>query len=469
MDKKEREVSLYELLWNVVFSWRGILLCAVIFAILAGAVRYAGDWKTYQTLQKSSSAEEPETDEFTEEELVEIEDAKAIQEAMDENRDYLENSILMNVDPYAENVLVLQYYVDSDYQFNYTSDNSGDYTSSVVTAYGDYVKSGKVAEKIVDTLGLDCEPRYMEELISSVWSYQDEIFSIEVIYPDENTLNEMIEVITDEMEGQVDRINQTIGSHTLKLLSSDIMLKTDSELASRQKAIQDIITSYRTQLTSLKASMTEDQLAQLTNEKVSDEENEEKPVVTAVRPSVSVKYIVLGVLAGIFLGVVWVVCKVLFTNRLQFADDLTNLYGLRSFGSYRTEKKRFVVDAFLWKLKTRKEKKLTQEEYLDIICSNLELICKSANISRLYLCGTVMEQIGAKLPESIADKMKGAGIDVLCGNDVRYDMRSLRDMKAVGNTVLLEQVGVSGYQEIEKELKAIKEQQVEILGCICVE
>ena len=469
MDKKEREVSLYELLWNIVFSWRRILLCAVIFAILAGAVRYAGDWKTYQTLQKSSSAEEPETDEFTEEELVEIEDAKAIQEAMDENRDYLENSILMNVDPYAENVLVLQYYVDSDYQFNYTSDNSGDYTSSVVTAYGDYVKSGKVAEKIVDTLGLDCEPRYMEELISSVWSYQDEIFSIEVIYPDENTLNEMIEVITDEMEGQVDRINQTIGSHTLKLLSSEIMLKTDSELASRQKAIQDIITSYRTQLTSLKASMTEEQLAQLTNEKVSDEGNEEEPAVTAVRPSVSVKYIVLGVLAGIFLGVVWVVCKVLFTNRLQFANDLTNLYGLRSFGSYRTEKKRFVVDAFLWKLKTRKEKKLTQEEYLDIICANLELICKSANISRLYLCGTVMEQIGAKLPESIADKLKGAGIDVLCGNDVRYDMRSLRDMKEVGNAVLLEQVGVSGYQEIEKELKVLQEQQVEILGCICVE
>lgn len=469
MDKKEREVSLYELLWNVVFSWRGILLCAVIFAILAGAVRYAGDWKTYQTLQKSSSAEEPETDEFTEEELVEIEDAKAIQEAMDENRDYLENSILMNVDPYAENVLVLQYYVDSDYQFNYTSDNSSDYTASVVSAYGDYVQSGKIAEKIVDTLEIDCEARYMEELISAVWSYQNEIFSIEVIYPDENILNQMSEIVTSEIEGQADRINQTIGSHTLKLLSSDIMLKTDSELASRQKAIQDIITSYRTQLTSLKASMTEDQLAQLTNEKVSDEENEEKPVVTAVRPSVSVKYIVLGILAGIFLGVVWVVCKVLFTNRLQFADDLTNLYGLRSFGSYRTEKKRFVVDAFLWKLKTRKEKKLTQEEYLDIICANLELICKSANISRLYLCGTVMEEIGAKLPESIADKLKGAGIDVLCGNDVRYDMRSLRDMKAVGNTVLLEQVGVSGYQEIEKELKAIKEQQVEILGCICVE
>ena len=42
-------------------------------------------------------------------------------------------------------------------------------------------------------------------------------------------------------------------------------------------------------------------------------------------------------------------------------------------------------------------------------------------------------------------------------------------MKEVGNAVLLEQVGVSGYQEIEKELKVLQELQVEILGCICVE
>ena len=122
--------------------------------------------------------------------------------------------------------MVLQYYVDSDYQFNYTSDNSSDYTASVVSAYGDYVQSGKIAEKIVDTLEIDCEARYMEELISAVWSYQNEIFSIEVIYPDENVLNQMSEIVTSEIEGQADRINQTIGSHTLKLLSSDIMLKT---------------------------------------------------------------------------------------------------------------------------------------------------------------------------------------------------------------------------------------------------
>ena len=94
----------------------------------------------------------------------------------------------------------------------------------------------------------------------------------------------------------------------------------------------------------------------MTNEKASDEEKEEKQAVTAVRPSVSVKYMVLGVLAGIFLGVVWVVCKVLFTSRLQFADDLSNLYGLRSFGSYRTERRKVRGGCLSVEIKDQKRK-----------------------------------------------------------------------------------------------------------------
>ena len=53
MDKKEREVSLYELLWNVVFSWRRILLYAVIFAILAGAVGMRGIGKRIRHSRKA--------------------------------------------------------------------------------------------------------------------------------------------------------------------------------------------------------------------------------------------------------------------------------------------------------------------------------------------------------------------------------------------------------------------------------
>lgn len=467
-ERKEREVTLQELLWKIIFGWRRLLICALVLGIIAGAVKYSGDNKAYEAAKSAANAPEV-SEQLTEEEQLQIQETKAVQTALDESRKYMQDSVLMSVDPYAENVLVLQFYVDSDYQFNYTQDNSTDYTPDIVTAYGDYVTNGKIAQRVVEVLDLEYEAHYVQELISVELMSASEIFSVEVIYPEADVFSNIAQVIQEELAVQTEEISQSIGSHTLKLLSQNETVRTDSDLASSQKSARDMVINYRTQLQTLKAAMSETQLKVLETGYVETDGDEETVRVMPVKPSISMKYVLLGIIAGLLLGILWIVCKSFFTNRLQFADDLTNLYGLRSFGSYRTEKKRFVVDAFLWKLKTRKEKKLTQEEYFDIICANLELICKSANISRLYLCGTVMEQIGAKLPESIADKLKGAGIDVLCGNDVRYDMRSLRDMKEVGNAVLLEQVGVSGYQEIEKELKVLQEQQVEILGCICVE
>lgn len=469
-DIKEREVSLQELLWQIAFDWRRLLLCAVIIGILAGTVRFTGDFKTYKNAKASEQMTDKATEvPLTEEERILVQDAKILQNSLNESREYMQNSILMSIDPYQENVLVLQYYVDSDYTFNYTTENAINYTDAIVSAYTEHANGGAMAAKIVETLGLDCEARYMEELIGAAAVSTDQVFSVEVVYPDSELLEAMSGVLKAELAEQTTAINDNIGSHSLKLLSENIVVRADAQLAAQQKNIQDMLTTYRTQLTAITGTMTEDQLKELGREVSKDAELEEIPPVVVPKPEISVKYIVLGVMAGLFLSMIWTVCKVLFAGKLQQSDEIADIYGIRLFGILKEDKNWTGIDKLLMRLKNRRYISLSKEEYLDIVCSNMELACRDDNINSICLCGTELKSIPEALMKVIISRMDNVGIKVTPGGNIRYDMAALRQVKEIGTVVILEQTGVSGYQEIDKEIKTFAEQNVKVLGCVCVE
>ncbi len=65
----------------------------------------------------------------------------------------------MNLNAYKENVLIMEYYVDSDYTFNYTEDNRVNYTDALVSAYGNYAQNSDLAQQMIDKLSLSDEIR----------------------------------------------------------------------------------------------------------------------------------------------------------------------------------------------------------------------------------------------------------------------------------------------------------------------
>ena len=126
----EKEIALQDLFWKIILDWRRLLAFALIFMILlpiAGYLRAQKSYNTaYEEYQKQLAAiESGEQDsvneaEFTAEELQQINDAKSLQSLLDRSRLYMQNSIYMNLNAYKENVLIMEYYVDSDYTFNYS-------------------------------------------------------------------------------------------------------------------------------------------------------------------------------------------------------------------------------------------------------------------------------------------------------------------------------------------------------------
>lgn len=483
-NRYDREVALRDLFWKILLDWKRLIVCAFVFALIAMGLHYIKAQDNYNLAlaeyeKQVAAVEVGDTDavsedDFSAEELQQINDAKSLQSMLDRSRSYMQNSLLMNMNAYKENVLILEYYVDSDYKFNYTQDNSVDYTDAVVRAYGNYVTNSKLAQQIVEELSLEYETRYVEELIDVITEDSGSGFSVEIVYPDETVLPDIAAVVKEAMNAQTTDFSKNIGSHSLKLISENITVRTDDELATYQQNYQNMINNYRNQLNSLKNNMTDAQLEVLGTAAVEEDaaENEDDAAsvspVEPVKPGFRVKYLVLGFLVGIVLSAMWSICQVLFSSKLQNPGEIFEMYGVRLFGTVQLAGKKSGIDAFLLKLKNRNCKQMTAEEQLGMITSNIELMCKNEGLQQIYITGSEWEKLDEQLRNTIVAALKEVGIEALSGGNICYDMVSLRKANEVRNVVLLEQAGVSVYREMEQEIRVLGEQGVRVLGCVGV-
>lgn len=479
----EKEISLWDLFWKIILDWRRLLAFSLVFMILVPIGGYMKEQRSYNSAyaeyqKKIAAIESGEQDAvneeaFTAEELQQLNDAKSVQSLLDRSRLYMQNSIYMNLNAYKENVLLMEYYVDSDYTFNYTEDNSTDYTYALVKAYENYALNGNIAQQMIDKLSLSDEVRYVEELISVDADLTGSSFSVEIAYPDASVLSDIAEAVKDVLDAQTPFFSKNIGEHSLKLLSEETTVRTDDKLITAQQNYQNMVNNYRNQLKTLTSGMTSAQLAALEDDVEDAEETGGENMaavmpVEPVKPGFSLKYMILGLVLGVVLSAIWSVCQVLFASRLQNTAEIFEVYGMRLFGSVQITGKKSGVDAFLLKIKNRNRKQMTEDEQLSLIASNIELVCKNDDLQQIYLTGSEWEKLDPQMCDKISAALSKAGIKVLSGGNVCYDMKSMRSANEIHNVVLIEQAGVSAYREIEQEIRLFGEQGVKVLGCVGV-
>lgn len=458
MKKWEHNIPILELFWKVLFGWKQIILWMVFFSIIAVGLGYVRDIRMYNSEMEELAVEEDVT--FSEDELRQIQDAKMLQTLVDETSEYRQNSVLMNINPYQENVLTLKYYIDSEYSFNYIEENELNYTQDIINAYMEYVNDGVLAQYVLDHVNINCEVRYVEEVVRV--ESNGAILSIEVIYPDEDILQDISDIIKDMMNEQKEKMAENVGNHTLKLLAENIGVCVDKGLVAEQKYYQDILNSYRTQLNALKSEMSATQLNELEVEK-----KETENVVDIPNPSIKIFYMILGCIVGAFLAVVWIVCQILFEKHVQFEEEIEGAYGVRILGEVEGKKKHFVIDRYLLRLKNR-NRKLSEEERIEVICAKIELACMNNQIDGVFLTGTVMNQVDSQIIDKIKARINSVNISIEIGHNICCNVEAFRKMASIKNVVLVEKIDKSEYKELEEELKLIAEQNGNVLGCVVV-
>lgn len=463
-ERMEREICLKDLFWNILFAWRSIICFGLIFAILLSGMKYVRDIRNYQRVKNIDENTQTEI-ELTGEELEKVANARDLQARIEEYQNYLDTSVLMQMDPYEKHIVELQYYVESDYVYNYTQDNQMNYTDAVTAVYGNYIGSGEMSRKVIEEAGLSVSQEDFSELLSVKQSGTS--IYITIGYPDEKKLEEIAAVMKSLLSQKEPELQQ-IGSHELKLVGESKNVVTDGDLMERKNAISNNIVSLNTQLSTLKASMTEQQLSMLDGEK--DDESQENIQKTNIKPAFSKKYMLLGAFVGIFLVCVWIVFRIIFTARLQNPDEIRSLYRLRLLGEINGQKgkKRFlsVIDDKLISLKNRRRKKLSKEQQIKIVSANIALTCRQQGIDHIYITGSEYENIDTTTMDLLKQELAAQNIQVKEGVNIFYDAASLEKGTEIGTILFIEQQNLSIYDEISNEINLAKEHKVSILGAV---
>ena len=384
----EREINLIEIFWHILLGWRQIICFGILFALLIGGMKYSMNIKAYQASQNIDI--EKAKIELGKEEQKKLADAIDIQKRIDEYVNYQNTSALMQIDPYEKHVLELQYYIKSDYIINYTKDSERDYTNELTSIYCNYINSGEMAQKIIDESGLSITQEDFRELLSV--SQASNTIYITISFADTDKLEVICEVLKNYLQQKEPEL-QKIGSHSLNLIEESQNVIVDSSLIEKKNLIYSNITSLNSQLDTLKAGMSSEQqtILELEVEKMSGESEEEEV------PSFSIKYLILGAIMGGFLVCLWIVCKMIFSVKLQNPEEIRNLYGARLFGEITVHgrKKRFLstIDDKIMALKNRKKKKMTADQQIKVLSANIALSCKQQGIDCIYLTGSEYEEM----------------------------------------------------------------------------
>lgn len=455
----EREISLTEIFWNVLLGWRKIFCLAVVFGILLGGFRYVrdvGQYRAEQGTNKSTSA-------LTDAELSEVNNIKRLKKQLEKDQDYLENFTFMKMDPYCVPILELQYYIKSDYIINYTRDIIPDYTTTLGGMYFRYISSGEMRQNLLDEAGLSINLEELEEMIDV--SQSSNILYITVKYPEEEKLDAISEGIK-KLINRKQQDFQKIGSHQLVLMGESQNTIVDDSLLEKKNSIFTRMASISVQINSLKAALSTQQKNVLDQELNTDTEKEK----VSEPPQLNKKYMLLGSFVGIFIAGIWIVCKVLFTARLQNPEEIRNLYGVRLLGeiNLNTGKKHFFswIDVKILSLKNRRKKKLSFDQQLSVACTNIAISCRKHNVNEIYITGSEYENVDVALIKMLKDKLEEQNVKVKYGENMYYDAFSMKQGIEIGNILFVEQIGKSVYDEIFREIQLVTEQNTNILGVV---
>ena len=365
-------IDLVHMLKYLLKSWYKMLIAMLLFGVLFGGYSYYKNAKAIEAKESAASTQDAQENAMengavptSAEEI--LDNAGLNEKAADEvlyytNKyyynqkqyerqfDYLENSILMQIDPNQVWTVTLCYDLSAS---GASADKRSD--SLLGITYLSQIKSDEVYGQLKETLGVETENCYLAELIEGtvVDNYIDgqmiddkEEIKIVIQYKDQAGCEAMAEVIKEKMTQSKQTVTTMNGAHTVTLVGESVECKADAGLLNEQRnnintlgAISDNVVSARNNIEVSEERVFEElveyyemndsdttDIAKV--EEISETENAKEEQVVTEKPGVSKKYVALGLFLGLFLVAAYEGCKYFFSSKLKQASELEKGYGL---------------------------------------------------------------------------------------------------------------------------------------------
>lgn len=459
--KEDIEIDLADLLCRLCRQWKQAVVCALVFAVFAGGYGY---------LKNSNDISVPvrKDAELTDDELWSARDAVRLAKETDELEEYAMNSILMQINPYQKNRIVLLYSIEEATDRNLLK---------IVESYLVFLMNGGLTEVLTEDNNRkwNVDGRYLSELIRA-WqrtegaahitmdAAEDDrtepaLLYIEVTGKDAGMAQELASDIQDALDGYCESVRKICGKHKLSFVSQTQSTVIDTDLRSKQ---YETMEKLKTGLSSLKnmtdafsagqRSFYEDASGRINEEKEEAlEENADKDV--------SVKYLILGFIAGVFaycaLYALWYVLH----DTVKSKGEFQSYYSIPLYGSISLKRG-------LRNQKLEDKQKHLREQAV----TRISLSCRHLEISSLCLLAEfVPEGYMREHLEKLAEQIQEQGINTVLAVPDGTGL-SKWDMIAEAGTVLLVcKTGVTTYGMIDEKMEFCQENDIPVMGAVLLE
>ena len=415
----------------------GIILIIMAICVAAGLLY----WLIYP--KGESSAERNEEIASLEEEIVKK------QTERDREQEYLDESILMHLNPYdvseAVEVLQLDDLDGEELEKDYSWDENP--TAVVLKKLQNrylllYKNTDLSKEECFAFLGTVSD-KYIREILS-IEKLDDGALSIIAWGKDENDSLELAKAAERFLLSVKPQVTNTICGHSFREFAfsnkSIILESIEDERRSREENIED----YESEIQGLKSEISK-------KEKMTE------------RKDFQVKYLIVAAGVGCFLSIAFLALSCVLTNRLYSSHSGEINFGISFLGSLR--EKQSCVKRLAERL-SRERSWANTEEAEKYLLERLRYLAPNGK-RIVFVCGPDKQNL-RELLEGYVLKLEEAGLKATAFGNPARDSVALRELSGEDCVVLAERVDLTGISDMRDTVKAIKAAGAEAAGFILI-
>ena len=431
----ETVINIKEIIWNLLEQWKAVLITALLVMVLIAGAKYAKDMKGYNTARAEKAAEKQSAGSAEEqiadilEGLPESERSTVItvvkqNEWIEAQKEYLNNSILLNTDPTSQRALVLDYYIRA-------AEDSDAVRDSLIFGYRSKLRDKEVAEALGKVIAPDSETKYIAELMwssnsdsSGEDSSSDAILEVTVVLPDGVDPQEVEKTMTSILKEQSPELSSGICPHSIELMSAGETYIYNNGASSSRTNILYSINSLQNNTKNMQTNLSDGQKAALevitairTAEKNAPDteagkDKEETAETEISKPGFSKKYALLGLVLGVMMYAFVYLLIVIRRGCLLCAGDASLYTSSRLLGELYEQTEATGIKKLLKSPiveKYRYGSRLDTQKQTDKMRSSVEAVCRHEGIKELTVFNV---SAGDKLKEAVISELKKLGIRV---------------------------------------------------------
>lgn len=494
MNEEEVQIDLMTLLHYILRKWRSIIVVMLIVAVAANLYSVKKSMSEAAAVSTTEEVDiekqiENAKEELTADELEQVEHVYSMYEynsqLYQESKEYLEKSVLMQLNPNEIPTVML------NYQFK--KDQADEELSNIFTMYENALLDEDTCTAIIQVFGEEYANTSVRELISvtdtengqnsdTIKFQKDKnsgILSIQIYAGSEEQCEQVAEIVKTRVLEYTEQLQQIFGNYTVNAISEQYYISSESNLNMQKSDAVNAVNDVYTALKNISSGLSEKQMTYynlLVNESSDQtlvkEDTEETENMTANVQYISMKYILIGLLAGMFLAVCWYAVIYIMTQTVKDVDEVKIITNLPVFGTVLRSNdngKRNIIDRWIDSWFAHDKKSENNDLLLTRISHEVAMLAGQKDKKCLLIACSGSDQNLKKQADSLVEKLRELGMNVTSTDSLVSDNTEvLKQLESADSAVFVEQLMKSERNQIREAVELCRRCQVEVLGSVIV-